>query len=70
MSAPLSYAAETLRIEYYRLEGRIRAIPEEILAAGGYSSVRDDRVRQLDIIEGLLILGADVTTDMQSRRPA
>lgn len=66
MKEDLSYAIETLRNEYYRIALSVRAVPIEQWAYG----FTDDRQReqQRQIVEALLILGADVTGDMQTPR--
>jgi hypothetical protein len=66
MKETLDYAIETLRNEYYRLALVIRAVPIELYAAG-YNAERE-RDQQRQVVEALLILGADVTTDMQMLR--
>lgn len=65
----LSYALTTLRAEFYRLETYIRDVPEECFMRGGPAVCAEARNGQKQIVEALLILGADVTPDMQALKP-
>lgn len=62
----VGYAVETLRQEYYRIGLDIRRVPTEQWGYG-YRPDNEER-RQCEIVEALLILGADITSDMQALR--
>lgn len=53
----LTYAIDTLAIEYWRIDFRIRCVPEELLASG--YTAEYDRLKQEECRQAILMLGGN-----------